>query len=289
MTGEILTVERTSSGEATNPEDATTDTKSQPVRTDFTRLLDSALLVAIATGLMFYWGYSYYEGFYGRLSFGRNIPLDSAPKYVVTTANIVVGAFFTVAVARPYMRYIHANPRTRVEAFDANGFILFFVIGLMVWSGTRFFDWVVITALGVLVLLIILATLARMSVLHIWDKDSRTVNLTFGVVFAIILAELLFTTHGRVDATKLIEGNSNEASTIVFDMRDDSSQFEGNRYGLVEHREGHYYFVEIADPAPKRPQLFVVADTEVRSAVIRRMDEDAMPESGATPAPSPLD
>lgn len=250
---------------------------------DFGRLLDSALLIAITTGLMFYWGYSYYNGYYERLSYGQPLPLDSAPRYVLKTATVLLGGMYIVFNSSPYLKHIHPNPKSRSEALNANGFVLVALLGLLIWSATNFFDWFLVIFLSVILASVIGFTLLKLAVLHLWDRDGRTANLIILIGLGILLGQLVFSTQGRVEATKLIEGSWEHGSTISFEMRDYLSPFDGERFALVEHRDGDYYVTEIANPAPKKPKLFIVPDSEIRSATIERMDGGAEPKIRATP------
>lgn len=236
--------------------------------------LDSALFLAVTTGLMLYWGYTYYRGFYSRLSYGEPVPLDDSPRYLLKTATIIFGALFILTNLSSSIAPRPKKIVTRSDAIGANLVPFAFVCYLIIWTGTAFFDWFLIGFLCFMAVTVVVLTFLKRDVMssagdyHRWHRI-----IVFGGV-GLALGNFIFSTNGRVDATRLIEGNWDEGSTVTFDMVNPDSIFDRKTYAFIENRDDSYYFVEMSDPAPKRPKLMVIPASDVESATIQRMNED---------------
>lgn len=258
---------------------------SQPVNNQLVSALDSAFLLAATTGLMVFWGFTYYASFYQRVGFEELTAFDATQKYLLKSAVTIAGlAFLTLSLWDMY-RPRGAPPTNPVEAFVANAFYLSIFVILFVWQ-TSFFTPSLAWTLGLVTAGISLATLFGKAVWQLYDDFPPALQTAVWILLGLAIGTLCFAAKGTAEATKLIEGMLSSGSTIELHMRDESSPFHGRTFPLVEQVSDRYYVVDLAKPAPGSPTLFVVEASEVEYAAIGRMSAND-PPANPTATPNP--
>jgi hypothetical protein len=235
--------------------------------------LDSALIVAATTGLVVFWGYSYYASFYGAIGYEGLASTGSTSKYAMKSAVIIFGIIFLCLTFAGQYRPKGSPPVNMAQAFVANAFYLSLVVVLFLWQLTF-----ASRGLGIVFLActggIILATLFGKAIWQLYENFMPWLQTMMWILISLGIGTLLFIAKGTDDAMKFLEGRLDSGSTIEIQMKDGNSILDGRTFGLVEQTDALYYLVELSKPASSDPRLYVVEIEEVELAVIQSMDGD---------------
>lgn len=255
---------RSSTGDATErpPEiDASLPTVSM-------RVIESAGFVALVTAILYFMGYSYYAGYFERLSLPAPFPELSTTDYFLRAFSSLSGLIVAVLVSIPFRSTV---PRTIWEALWVNSafIIMPLVLARDAWSG-EYLGQGLALVLGAAVAAGLAASLLKRSIV-------KLLTARWGLAGAVAYAfaffsffSIFFRMEGAADATRLIEGRLESSASVVLRTKDEDAAVGGVPLLVALARNGQFYLVRQQTPAPEAPVVYFVPESEVRSATIHR-------------------
>jgi hypothetical protein len=264
------------SGDAASPhqeESAAASGLSWPLR-----IVESAGFVALVSAIFYFMGYSYYAGFFERISLPPPFPELSTSDYFLRAFFSLDGLIAAVLVSIPYRNSV---PTTVWQALWVNSaFIITPLILVQNARANEFLTQGLALFLGAVVVVAVVASA--------WKRSMMTLlNWRWGLVGAIaygfgvfLFFAVYFRLQGTADATRLIEGRLEPSSSVVLQTQDPESPLNGARLLVALARDGDFWLVRPEVPAPSAPSVHFVPASEVRSATMQRV-------SAATATPSP--
>lgn len=245
-------------------------------------LLDSAVLLAFGTGVLYFFGMMYQRSYF--LFFGLSPTLvdvtrgQSLPQGVVLTSFVVLLTAVTLVAL-----YRSPNPLGHTPGNIALTWpliSLLFVIVLWLdpelekFSGFR--RGIVQLAAGMILVLVLTALVSRLfpeypSLMRRYGLVTLSVML--GIYFAAGLS--LAISSGRAAAKSTQEGTIGRG--IILQLIPDSPMqrmIDGKRLMLVVSSADRYYVVEQADPHTKNPPVYVIEKEQVAGAVLFYVGSD---------------
>ena len=242
------------------------------------RAIESAGFVALVTAILYFMGYSYYAGFFERISLPPPYPELGTTDYFLRAFSGLSGLLAASLASIPYLTVV---PTTVWQAFWVNA--PFLVVPLVLGQNARsngFLDQDLALILGAVAAIGVIASLLKLSAL-------RLLTMRWGLAGAIaygfgifLFFGAYFRLEGSADATKFIEGRLQPSSTIVLQTRDTESPVNGTPL-LVALARGGFYLVQQASPAPEDPVVYFVPDIEVVTATMQRV-------GAVTATPTPM-
>lgn len=245
-------------------------------------LFNSAIVVAILSGILFMWGYSYYRGFYERLSL--LIPISVETPYTYLAASLDIGvivllAMVVIAVGPKLTPSAAFDRHTKLRAFIQNlgFFLLYGSAPISLIARGRYYPELIL-GLVLFTMVLVVSVFSMIFIDLLLHKKYYPLMISLITVMTIVHYVEISEVLGAAQAERLLAGRSNRGSTVVLEMKNSSSPLHGSVYALVQIQGGNYYLVEMASPAPEHPTLHIVPQSEVLSARVERMN-------GEIPAP----
>ncbi len=231
------------------------------------RAIESAGFVALVTAILYFMGYSYYAGFFARISLPPPYPELSTSDYFLQAFSSLSGLLVAALVSIPYRATV---PTTIPQAFWVNS--AFIIVPLILVQDARsngFLEYGLALILAAVAVASVIASLLRLSIMKFltWRW-----GLAGAVAYAFAIFSFLsvyFRLEGAADATKFIEGRLQPSSSIVLQTSDAESPVDGQRL-LVALMRGGFYLVQQESPAPEAPIVYFVPESEVRAATMQR-------------------
>ena len=260
------------SDEAHNP--AVSDAKESPqeIRPVLPQLslraIESASFVALMTAILYFMGYSYYAGFFERISLPPPFPELSTSDYFVRAFSSLSGL---LAVALVSISYRSGVPTTVWQALKVNA--PFIIVPLVLAQNARsngFLDRDLALILAAVAVVGVIASLRKRSALRLLTTQwglAGTLSYAFGI---FLFFGAYFRLEGSADATAFIEGRLQPSSAVVLQTRDSESPVNGVPLLVALARGGGFYLVQQASPAPMAPVVYFVPESEVLTATIQR-------------------
>jgi hypothetical protein len=242
------------------------------------RVIESAGFVALVTAILYFMGYSYYAGFFERLSLPPPFPELSTSDYFLQAFSSLTGLLVATLVSIPYRSTVPTNIG---QAFWVNS--AFIIVPIILAQDARANGFLVqelALFLGAVAAVAVIASLLKRSLMKLltwrWGL-SGAVAYGFGI---FLFLGVYFRLEGAADATRLIEGRLHPSASIVVQTHDAASPVNGIRLLVALARDGDFYLVQQASPAPDAPLVLYVPASEVRTATMQRVGA-----SLATPTP----
>ena len=232
------------------------------------RTIESAGFVALATAVLYLMGYSYYAGFFERISLPPPFPELSTSDYFVRAFSSASGLVAAAMVSIPARSVV---PATIWHALWANG--AFIVVPLLLGQHARstgFLDQGLVLILGAVAVVGVTASLLKRSAVRLLTARWGLVGALSYAFGLLLFFGVYFRLEGSADATKLIEGRLQPSSTVVLQTGDPRSPVDGARLLVALARGGGFYLVQQASPAPVAPVVYFVPEAEVLTATIQR-------------------
>jgi hypothetical protein len=233
------------------------------------RAIESAGFLALVTAIFYFMGYSYYAGFFARISLPPPYPELRTSDYFLRAFSSLTG-ILVVLVSIPYRS---AVPATIWQAFWINS--AFIIVPLILAHNARsngFLDQSLALILGVVAAVAIIASIWKLSVMKLltsgWEL-AGAIAYGFGI---LLIFSVYFELEGAADATRFIEGRLHPSSSIVLQTSDPESPVNGERLLVALMRGGSFYLVQQESPAPEAPVAYFVPESEVLSATIQRAE-----------------
>jgi hypothetical protein len=239
------------------------------------RIVESAGFVALVSAILYFMGYSYYAGYFERLSLPSPFPELSTTDYFLQAFSSLSGLIIAVLVSIPYRSTV---PTTIWEALWVNS--AFIIMPLILAQNARsngFLGEGLALVLGVAVVAGLVASLLKLSIM-------KLMTARWGLAGALAYAfgffsffSFYFRLEGAADATRLIEGRLDGSASVVLQTKDKDTAANGVPLLVALARNGQFYLVPQASPAPEAPVVYFVPESEVRSATIHRAATAAPP------------
>ena len=243
------------------------------------KLLESAGLVAGASAFFYFMGYSYYAGFFKRLSFPRPFPELAPSEYfsraftdLVTIVPIVI--FIIV-------RVLLLDDTSRIDVVKRRAIPIVLVpISLLLYA------WIFGFLNPVIVLLLAppivggIFAIIRPKVDRYMGKHRDFFQISLVLVstaIAVLFLSIYFQFYGGRQAELMLERRVGWTPLVSMQLREPNPSVEGKSLLLVLLRDNRYYLAQPESPAPRWPELFIVPESEVLFA-----------ETQAKPVPSSL-
>jgi len=238
------------------------------------RYVGPTLILALVTAFFYFVGRGYYWAFFRRLSLS-SIDL-----------NFPITSYFMVAIPPCLMIFVLSiisfhgakkRPTTFFQALRGNlVFIALFVFAIIfllrIWE--NWFYTVVIVQGLICVVGFVLYSIRHRSTANLFYRHLWPYSWLWRIVWSIggMLCLSLFAAFmGDTDATKLIEGTLASSSEITLELKSTNINLQSKSLILVYHHNGNYYVVEKSKPAPKRPRVYIIPDSQVKMATLRRI------------------
>jgi hypothetical protein len=261
----------------------TSDDPEQPPKTGdgfpslSLRVIESAGFVALVTAILYFMGYSYYAGFFERLSLPAPYPELSTTDYFLQAFSSLSGLIVAVLVSIPFRSTVS---RSIWEALWVNS--AFIIMPLLLaqdaWSG-GFLGQELALVLGAAVIVGLVASLWQRSVMRLMTARWGLAGAVAYAFASFSFFSVFFRLEGAADATRLIEGRLDGSASVVVQTKDEDSTVDGVPLLVVLARNGQFYLVQQQSPAPDAPVVYFLPEAEVRSATIHR--------AGMAPIPPP--
>ncbi|HLL49189.1 MAG TPA: hypothetical protein VK356_00855 [Thermomicrobiales bacterium] len=242
------------------------------------RAIESASFVALVTAILYFMGYSYYAGFFERISLPPPFPELSTSDYFVRAFSSLSGLLAAALVSVPYRSTV---PTTIWQAVWVNA--PFTVVPLILGQNARssgFLDQDLALILGAVAAVGVIASLLKQSGLRLLTARWGLSGMLAYALGIFLFFGAYFRLEGSADATRFIEGRLQPSSTIVLETRDPESPVNGVPL-LVALARGGFYLVKQTSPAPVAPVVYFVPESEVLTATMQRAGA-----ATATPTPS---
>jgi hypothetical protein len=232
-------------------------------------VIESAGFVALVTAILYFMGYSYYAGFFERISLPPPYPELSTSDYFLQAFSSLSGLLVAALLTIPYRSTV---PTTIWQAFWVNS--AFIIVPLILAQNARsngFLTQGLALLLAAVTVAAIIASVLKLSIMKLltWRWGiAGAIAYGFGI---FIFFSVYFRLEGAADATSFIEGRLQPSSSIVLLTSDPESPVNGERLLVALARGGDYYLVQQASPAPAAPLVFYVPASEVRTATMQRV------------------
>jgi len=236
-------------------------------------LIESAGFVALVTAVLYFMGYSYYAGFFERISLPPPYPELSTSDYFLRAFSSLTGLLVAALLSIPYRS---TAPSTMVQAFWVNS--AFIIVPLILAHDGRSSGILVpelALVLAAVAAVAVAASLLRRPVMELltwrWGLAGATAY-GFGIVLFFSVYVRL---EGAADATRFIEGRLQPSSIAVVLTNDPESPVNGERLLVALARGGDFFLVRQESPAPAAPVAYFVPAGEVRTATMQRIEATA--------------
>lgn len=242
------------------------------------RVIESAGFVALVTAILYFMGYSYYAGFFERISLPPPYPELSTSDYFLQAFSSLTGLIVAALVSIPYRTTV---PTTIGQAFWVNS--AFIIVPLILAQNARsngFLEQGLALFLAAVAAVAIVASVLKRSIMKLltWRWGiAGAIAYGFGI---FLFFSVYFRLEGIADATRFIEGRLHPTSSVVLLTSDPESPVNGERLLVALARDGDFYLVRQESPAPVAPLVYFVPASEVRTATMQRSEATM-----ATPTP----
>jgi hypothetical protein len=242
------------------------------------QIIESAGFVAMVTAVLYFMGYSYYAGFFERLSLPPPYPELSTSDYFLQAFSSLTGLLVAALLSIPYRSTL---PTTIWQAFWVNS--AFIIVPLFLAQNARsdgFLGQGLALILAAVVVVAISASVLKRSIIKLltwrWGIAGA---IAYGFGIFLFFGDY-FRLEGDADATRFIEGRLQPSSSVVLLTSNPESPVNGERLLVALMRNGDFYLVRQESPAPITPLVYFVPGSEVRTATMQRAGATM-----ATPAP----
>jgi hypothetical protein len=232
------------------------------------RVVESAGFVALVTAILYFMGYSYYAGFFARISLPPPYPELSTSDYFLRAFSSVSGLIAAMLVSIPFRSGV---PATIWQALWLNG--AFIIVPLLLAQNARsgeFLDRDLALFLGAVVVVGVVASVLKRSLLQLLTGQWGLAGLIAYAFGFFLFFSVYFRLEGSADATKLVEGRLQPSSSVILQTNDAASPANGVPLLIALARGGDFYLVRQESPAPVAPLVYFVPGSEVRTATMQR-------------------
>lgn len=224
---------------------------------------DSAFLVAVATGVFYYFGWQYYNGYFGVFGVSANTINFPTGTYIITAVESLFVVFATLV---GLVGYRARPPETRLIAFSQN--VVFVSITVVILSGLRWWPgawW----GLGIIFVMLIgggyLAWSHASLLYHYASAEPYVKLLVLWCLFNFL--GMYVENAGKEVALGLTTGDSPSRTLIIVESGQ-NPEISGKLFVLVHQSGDAYYLTAPARFTPDSPLLFAVPKSAVSSATI---------------------
>lgn len=245
--------------------------------TTWIRLIESTGFIAFMTAVIYFIGYSYYAGYFGRLSFPAPYPQLSTSDYLVRAFNNLA-SLSAVLLTLGSFKYVTRHPETRRQAIAVNiGFLTVALImianGLLLDFERRDVLWLV----ACIAVLAIVGIVFKFSIVNflIWNEGLVGAAIGYGFFLLFVFVQY-FQAMGSADAVRFVEGKTFRTFATVY-TNDPKSEIDGVPLLIALDRGDRYYLVRQQQPAPADPLVYVIPESDITHLEIQKSSARATP------------
>jgi hypothetical protein len=238
-------------------------------------VIESAGFVAFVTAILYFMGYSYYAGFFERISLPPPYPELSTSDYFLQAFSSLSGILAAALMSIPYRSMV---PTTIWQAFWVNS--AFIIVPLILAQNARsngFLDQGLALFLAAVAVAAIIASVLKLSIMKLltWQWGiAGAIAYGFGI---FIFFSVYFRLEGAADATRFVEGRLQPSSSVKLLTSDPESPVNGERLLVALTRGGDFFLVRQESPASAAPLVYFVPASEVRTATMQRTESTTAP------------
>lgn len=240
-------------------------------KADLSRFMESALIVTLLTAAVYFIGYGYYDSFFARLALPDrtlNLPI------VIYLREAFWHCFFFSFIAMFSFLGANKKPDSFFTALRGNSIVLFFFlisIFYILRTSDSWHYWIFLIGSIPILISIIRYSKKNKSLAHyIYTGDwIKRFGFVGGAIFIVFyLASLM----GDIHAKKLIQGELHKSLSVSFKMKNGKSFMPKKKLILIMNFNGKYYLTEKNDNPPLHSTVYIVPESEVALAEIKRIN-----------------
>lgn len=258
-----------------------TEIQNDEKKNNYFGYIESAVVIAFASAILYWLGYLYIAGFVFRLGIdlaSLNFPTEFYLRSgIISISNLVLFAVLGVIGDHLFRWGIKFLPKQSnanliltapsTEAFSRNLPFLF-CCGEAIRMSLTFYSVPDLWAVLCVVVLIYCSWKGQTLVMELVKRawPGRLI-----IIFLFFLTTMIYSMqYGESAAIALIEKRRSPA-TIEFKWKNASPQeIQGKELILVFHQDGKYFVVPFSSSAPKYPQTYVIPDDQIEFAMTHR-------------------
>ena len=248
-----------------------------------TKLIETALPIAIITGTAYYLGWVYYAAYFTYLAPNHVFPVLTTPEYVIKAFQL---AFSSTAIVLSVpisilLAIFFEKPTSRQEAFFANIPYIVIIMDLLIVQfimsrdiegmGSNLF-WKISSYILFMSLFVSLIYY-KLSPWTFWREapgSSRIFMGAFLITGMLSTGTSLVETKALSDVRELIDGEDSPSFYTIFDLKSERAGIDGHLFRVVLHRAGSYYVVPAMAEVANGEMLIVIPEEYVVSAITIR-------------------
>ena len=231
---------------------------------------EPAFFIAAITSSLYFFGYTYYNSFFSRLSIPLKFLNVSTDNYIIIGLQpilLLFGFFFAFFIvwSKP--------PKTLLRSFLGNSLLYIFII-IGICYHWEFKNYLSIGMYLIFLILTIRITIQKRSFAYDFYKGDW--NLRFIVILVVLFGILMFADfNGNNDAENLIKGSGKDSLEIQLMLKDNNNiQFQNKTLILIMLQNNNYYIVEKNETAPKNPKLYIIPSDQVDMAILSKINKN---------------
>lgn len=242
-------------------------------------IVDGVFLLAAASSLLYFYGFMSLRLYYSRFHLDI-MTLNLSPYLIIERG--VYGFFYFVPFIGIFAMW-RRKPSLFTLRFSVT-FLLplssfFLIIGLRTteypyWSDRRMFVTALVTAALIFGACSLFIQFTPLSVIQrlLQSLDGLEYLLVFLAAIVFFVLSVTFSMYwASVEANDVIEGQHGIVSDISLSSDQTMADLlRGNTVALAYESSDTYYFVQVSNPAPDYPTVFVLPKSQVLGMVIRR-------------------
>jgi hypothetical protein len=231
------------------------------------RFLDTATVLAVLSGGLYYFGWQYYSGFYSQFGIEvRSLNIDTA-SFIRAAFETLIPTLVVITLCTQGFSFKRLQPPETFWIAFSHNLLVVTTIVLLYIELLPFAGWYGISFIVSLYVIAALISKAKISILYFYLGGAWQLRLA--LVWTIIALLGTFSeADGINDARDLMHGDSDDSSQINLVMRDAESWFNGRTFLLVAHEDSLYYLIEEQPSEQNDPMVYVVPVTDVEFAVM---------------------
>ncbi len=233
-------------------------------------LLDSAIILALFTALLYYVNWCFTQSYFARLGINSiSIPLDSSFSNSMPAIVVIVGIIVLFYFTLTFRKSEEVN-RSRFFVAISNIFLLIVSVlsfGLAIVK----FQVIIQFFAGILFLSLFLVLIyCKEGMPSIWGNNLK--GKLFVILVLIAAVTYSASLIGIIQATRTIQGEFEGSTIIDFNLSNPNlTELNGQELILIAHDDEKYYVTPLETNLSQTPTIYIVPDSEVELATMRRI------------------
>jgi len=236
---------------------------------NLSKILESALVIAVVTAMFYFFGWAYTDGFLHRIGLSSRLIEFSTTYYIKDS---YLGVFFAILLYGVSYHLTKDVKNLTTKVFLRNIFIL--ILGLFFFflafnGGIKELFWFLIIFGFILIVVYISISVKQFELL----PNSLKGKITLGLLI-LFLSSVIAWIIGHYHAEQAIEGKSVGVPQIQLKAKQDIPQMNSeSKYILLFHNDNKYFITKQEFVAPESPVVFVIPDDEVEFVILNKLSQ----------------